>query len=110
MILKSEKNQVIIKYALLLTIIYAVQMVVSYSFKLVPKQPANNIENLVKNSIPFLMVIIGNLIAMYFVIKDVRRFQVKNKYLGWLTFIYCPVGVCILLIHFVLESGDKETE
>lgn len=110
MILKSEKNQVIIKYALLLAIIYAVQMVVNYSFKLVPKELANNIENLLKARIPLLVVIIGNLIAMYFVIKDTKRFQVKNKYLGWLTFFYCPVGVCILHIHIILESGEKVTE
>ena len=106
MILKSEKHQVIIKYALLLAIIYAVPMVVSYSFKLIPKGLANNIEDLLKSVIPLLVVIVGNLIAMYFVIKDSKRFQIQNKYLSWLTLFYCPVGVCILLIHIVLESDD----
>ena len=108
--LNSETNKVIVKYALLLTVLYAVQLSVSYLMTFLYLKPANNIERLLKSVIPFLVVIIGNVIAMYFVIKDKKQFQIQNRYLSILTLCFRPVGVCILLIQIVLESREASVE
>jgi hypothetical protein len=105
----SETNKVIVKYALLLTILYAVQLSVSYLMMLYPK-PTDNVEILLKSAIPLFVVIIGNLLAMYFVMKDKKKFQIQNRYLAISTLCFRPVGVCILLIQIVLESKRASVE
>lgn len=108
MIHKPEKTALIVKYALLLTIIYAVQMMLRYFYKFALHELANNFQNLLKSFVPFIMAVVGNLIALYFVLKDKNRFNLKNKYLGWLTFFYCPVGVCVLLIHVIIGNSNVD--
>lgn len=102
--LNSETNKVIVKYALLLTVLSAVQLSLSYLIIFLYPKPANNVERLLTSAITLLVVIIGNIIAMLFVMKDKKQFQIQNRYLELLTFFFCPVGVCILLIQIIGEN------
>lgn len=105
---QTETNQVIVKYALLLTILYAVQLLVNYSLKIGMENPTNNIESTVKLLVSLLFVMVGNGIAVLFVMKDKKKFQIKNRYLVLLTFFFCPVGVCVLLIHIINRRGGED--
>jgi len=108
---KSELVKLISKYAMLLIILYAMQFLIQYIIRFfVQPLGVSNINRLWLAGITIGIVIIGNVVAMFFVMKDKQKYQIENRYLEILTLCFRPVGVCVLLIQMVLENKTEITE
>jgi len=106
----SELMKLLTKYALLLAIVYAIEVISRYVFYTFFKPENGAGLNTLNGQLFFVLGIIGNLVVMLFVMKDKRRFMIKNRFLEILTFFYRPLGVCILLIQVILETKKEEVE
>lgn len=107
----SEIGKIFAKYTLLLAILYAIQYLMEYGLRFYKLSETISNSNILKMSfIGIGVVIVGNLITLWFVLKDKKEFQIENRYLGILTFCFRPLGVCILLIQIIMKNKENEIE
>mgnify|MGYP006310357687 CR=1 FL=1 len=100
-----EIEKLIIKYAILLAIIYALQYALLFflnsGFEL--KTLSNDAP--VLSFIPQFITLLFSFVTLFFIWKDSRRMQIKNKYLLLLTLLFRPLGVCIFLLEAALHNS-----
>ena len=69
--MKPELNHLLIKYALLLAILYGIELIGGYGARFIFKGALNNAETLVKNLVPLFVMMWKNLVALFFVLRDI---------------------------------------
>jgi hypothetical protein len=108
---KMALRKLFAKYAMLLALLYGFQYAIQYGISYYRiSESLNNYDRIWLQAIPVIIVIVGNLITLWFVYKDKRRFQIENRYLEILTVCFRPIGVCILLIQVILKNREEISE
>lgn len=89
---------IIQKYAIILIMTYALQFGLPYliDFISIPQ------ERILLTQYSFIAImIVLNILTSLFVFADMKKYDLKMKYLVLLTIIYRPVGICIFLIVLI---------
>jgi FtsH-binding integral membrane protein len=105
--MKDQNFRLITKYALILSVFYIISFafsraVIEFEFK------ENFRDNVIyRQNAPFIFSIILNLITAFIVGQDIKKFNVKTKYVTLATIVYRPLGVFSFLLFLFFQDKDK---
>ncbi|MCZ8216560.1 MAG: hypothetical protein O9262_10000 [Cyclobacteriaceae bacterium] len=106
--MKDQIFRLITKYALLLTVFYILsfaftRLIIEFDFNTSLIDSIN-----IRQSAPLLFDIILNLITVYLVNQDRKRYKVKTKYVILATIVFRPLGVFAFLLFFHFQDQQKD--
>jgi hypothetical protein len=104
-----DKSSIIGKYALLLIVFYAIQFSYTYLLQIFSPAISYNVSNFLSGYY-FRIILIGilNIITAFIVWDDVKKYELKIKYLPILTLLFRPLGVCLFLIGLMAKENDNK--
>ena len=70
----------------------------------------SSLEGLIWRFSNILKMLLLNLAALLFVRADIRKYQLESRYIGLLTFLFRPLGICLFLISLILQTRDEKVE
>lgn len=106
--MKDRNFKLITKYALLLSVFHVLAYAFGRAiidFELI-ESGYKNIAY--RNMITLLFSVLLNIITAYFVAQDVKKFQVKTKYVTLATIVYRPLGVFSFLLFLFLQNDNAD--
>jgi len=112
MIKKYDILRIISKYALIIIIIYLIQTIFGFAFDHYLKKQTIQTEMPIWISfIPRALDLLLNIITAIIVFIDKKRFELKTRFLVFVTIVFGPLGVCLFLISLIynLKNNEKKS-
>jgi len=102
--MENRAVKMIGKYALLLCILYGIQVVTNYSFSLIDTETLDyDMKYYLAtgvNIFPFLL----NIVAAIFINSDKKKERIEGKYSILLTVFYRPIGIVLFLLYVINQE------
>jgi hypothetical protein len=108
--MKDQVFRLITKYSLLLTAFYILSFVFTRAIIEIDFGDNRAINTNIRQLAPFILNILLNLITAYIIGQDIKKFDIKTKYVILATIVFRPIGVFafLLFFHFQDEQKDKK--
>lgn len=110
MISKPDITKLIAKYALILIIFYLIQILINHAIDYYIQQiEVTDMTKFWISNISTLIIILLNVITALIVRTDIKRLELKSRYLVFLTLVWRPLGICLFFITILnqADSNDK---
>jgi len=104
--------RVIGKYALIIITIYLIQTIFEFAFDHYLKKLTIQTEMTIWISfIPRALDLLFNIITAIIIFIDKKRFELKTRFVVFVTVIFGPLGVCFFLISLIynLKNDEKKS-
>jgi hypothetical protein len=105
--MKDRSFELVTKYALLLSVFYLIYLAFENIVLTALTGTEIGVNMAWRVMYPHIFNFGLNLVAAYIVALDIRKYNVKTKYVILSTILYRPIGVLAFLIFFVLQSRAK---
>lgn len=107
MLNKNEIAKIIAKYALILIVLYLIQYVFNFLLdNYLGKQDIDFTKKMWLSYISIGVTILFNLITAIIVNSDIRKLQLKTRFITVMTLVWRPLGICLFLISLINHSRD----
>ena len=104
----QQFSMLISKYALMLIVLYLVQYGFDRFYNIYLREIIfENRHSGWDFIIPWGSVVLLNLVAAYVVASDMKKYQLKAPYLTFLTLVFRPLGICLLLITLIINKEQE---
>ena len=105
---KPDVTKLIAKYALILIIFYLIQFLFNHAIDYYIKQKEVADMNIFWiSSFSSLIIILLNIITALIVRSDIKRFELKTRYLIFLTLVWRPLGICLFFITLLNQAKEE---
>jgi uncharacterized membrane protein YpjA len=112
MIKKYDIPRILGKYALIIIIVFFIQTIFGFAFDhYLKKQTIQNEMPILISFVPRALDLLLNIITAIIVFLDKKRFELKTRFLVFVTVVIGPLGVCLFLISLIynLKSQEKKS-
>lgn len=105
--MKDQYFELIAKYALLLTAFFILSFVFARTIIAIPltDNVADTFQN--RTTLPHIFNLLLNLITVFVIGRDIKKLNLKTKYVLLSTVVYRPLGVVAFLLFLFLQGKNK---
>ena len=109
MIKRHDIPKVIGKYALIIIIIYLIQTLFDFAFDhYFKKHTILNEMPIWISFVPRALGLLFNIFTAIIIFIDIKRFELKTRFLVLMTVVIGPLGVCMFLISLIYNLINDE--
>jgi len=94
---------------LIIIVIYLIETLFDFAFDhYLKKHTIPNDMSIWISFIPRVLYLLFNIITAIIIFIDIKRFELKSRFLVLMTIVIGPLGVCTFLISLVYNSNNDE--
>lgn len=105
--INSQFRQLLIKYTLLLSIFYFLSFLLKKVMIELESDDAAGDYIFSRSMGAFFLEVLINVLTAYIIGLDIKKFQIRTKYVILATLLYRPIGVVSFLLFILLQHRDQ---